>query len=120
MPGRSHFRGLTHSKLSFTLQRFRLFGVALKPCCGYSCNVLRRIDVPVRATPTGEGRGFSREPGKSAVARNGVRGCGCNLEHVEHSGGEVIELHSFQYSEPPKIRKIFLVGLLFRFRPREC
>ena len=35
--GRSRFRGLIHSKLSFTLPRFRLFGIALKPCCGYSC-----------------------------------------------------------------------------------
>ena len=30
MPGRSRVRGLIHSKLSFTLQRFRLFGIALK------------------------------------------------------------------------------------------
>ena len=37
MPGRSHFRSLIHSKLSFTLQRFRLFGIALKPYRGYSC-----------------------------------------------------------------------------------
>ena len=63
MSGRSHFRGFTHSKLSFTLQRFRLFGVALKPCCGYSCfhpqeppcgNVLRRIDVSVMHCPAME------------------------------------------------------------------
>ena len=37
MSGRSRFRGLIHSKLSFKLQRFRLFGIALKPYCGYSC-----------------------------------------------------------------------------------
>ena len=27
MPGRSRFRSLIHSKLSFTLPRFRLFGI---------------------------------------------------------------------------------------------
>ena len=67
MSGRDHeaarrrLRCLIHSKLSFTFQRFRLFGIALKPCCGYSCfhpqepprgYVLRRIDVPVMHRPT--------------------------------------------------------------------
>ncbi len=55
MSGRSRFRGLINSKLSFKLQRVSRFGIALKPYCGYSCigkgSGLTALSIPALGPP---------------------------------------------------------------------